>query len=113
MSDSVVADCTFFFEGGHVEAGTVLDASDEVVELFPGFFVPTGSDGIVVPTVTQSEDLGGSDGSTGDSAGETTTVKRPAKKADKDAWIDYAIAQGAGPEDVEGASKAELVARYG
>lgn len=37
----------------------------------------------------------------------------PPRAASKDAWVDYAVTQGAVREDAEQASKQELVAAYG
>lgn len=54
------------------------------------------------------------EGAPATSVGETgEPVTRPAKSATKGAWVDYAVAQGAERSDVDGMTKAELVARYG
>jgi hypothetical protein len=40
-------------------------------------------------------------------------LSRPAQVASKQAWVDYAVAQGATAEDAEKATKQELVELYG
>mgnify|MGYP001589899494 CR=1 FL=1 len=44
---------------------------------------------------------------------ESGQAERPAKNASAEAWAAYALAQGAEPDDVEGLSRAALIALYG
>lgn len=37
----------------------------------------------------------------------------PPKNAPKVAWVDYAVSQGADPEEAEAANRADLIAEYG
>lgn len=37
----------------------------------------------------------------------------PTQSANKSAWVDYAVSQGAEPDDAEAMTKAELVQTYG
>ncbi|MFB7029669.1 MULTISPECIES: hypothetical protein [unclassified Streptomyces] len=40
-------------------------------------------------------------------------AERPAKSAVKAAWVDYAVAQGADPDEAEAATKDDLIEAYG
>ena len=39
--------------------------------------------------------------------------EQPARSAPKAAWVAYAVAQGADPDETEGMSRADLVSAYG
>lgn len=41
------------------------------------------------------------------------TAERPAQAANKDAWVDFAVSQGADRDEAEAKTKAELIAAYG
>ena len=42
-----------------------------------------------------------------------TEPTAPTQSANKSAWVDHAVAQGADPAEAEGSTKAELIEKYG
>jgi hypothetical protein len=48
-----------------------------------------------------------------DDADSDTDTDVPAKSANKDVWVDYAVSQGADRAEAEAATKDDLIASYG
>lgn len=44
---------------------------------------------------------------------DTGATERPPQAAPKDAWVTYAVAQGADQTEAEGMTKADLISTYG
>lgn len=95
----------FLGEQTPVEAADTFVADDPTGESLLPDLGPTSSDPATAVTSLSPEPTGG-DRAVGHPA-------RPAKAAATSAWVDYAVAQGADPDEAQKLDKKDLIARYG
>ena len=98
-------------------------APEPAPELAPGTLVSPSSTaaGASAPPAGDQDDAGQAEGATEPAEPEAepaeaatgTPAVAPAPSAPKQTWIDFAVSQGATPEEAASMTKADLMSRYG
>jgi hypothetical protein len=74
---------------------------------------PPGELPSLAPDVAGQDEAGGAGNAEEDAAESSPVAEAPGPSAPKQAWIDYAVSTGAGPDTAAAMTKADLMSRYG